>query len=179
MWTMSVHQRTRAHGFDAKRLASVFACLCFLLSSVGPALANEANPVGLSNSPVSAATNLAHGRNSPVTGAVANLGALRARFDLNLTSTAASIVLGTRLFRGADSITINVGGADQTFRAGQQVTAAQLVAIKQVLAGGQQSLSLNSQGAATGGSFSLNQGISGRVNDLVIPQNVSVIFGAR
>jgi hypothetical protein len=96
------------------------------------------------------------------------------RFDLDLSSTVRNIQLGTKLFNGLNNVTINAGGASQTFSAGDQVTAAQYVAIQQVISQSPQSISVSSDGTATGGSFSLNQSAS-HVNDMVIPQSVSAV----
>lgn len=97
------------------------------------------------------------------------------RFDLDLSSTVRNIELGSKMFNGASSVTINAGGGQQTFSAGDQVTAAQYVAIQQVLSESPQSISLNEHGIASGGSFSLNQAAASRVNNLLIPQTVSAV----
>ena len=94
--------------------------------------------------------------------------------SLDLSSTVANIVLGAGLFRGQANATINVGGSNQSFSAGQKVTAAQYVAIKEVLGGQVQSLQLSSAGLADGGSFSLNQN-SSRTNLLVVPVGVTAV----
>jgi hypothetical protein len=92
--------------------------------------------------------------------------------QLDLSSTNANIVLGANLFSGHQSVTVAIGGKSTTFSAGASVTAAEYVAIKQVLAGGSQSLTLNDNGAAVGGSFSINSVASGHVSELVVPTGV-------
>ncbi|MBS2005405.1 MAG: hypothetical protein JST01_00090 [Cyanobacteria bacterium SZAS TMP-1] len=91
--------------------------------------------------------------------------------NLDLSSTTANIELSPGLLNGAGSISITVGGKSETFSAGAHVTPAEYVAIRQVLTGSQ-SLNLDSQGAATGGSFSINAVASSRISDLVVPAGV-------
>src|SRR6185369_1448817 len=93
--------------------------------------------------------------------------------DLNLGSSDANILLGKGLFKGGNSITVDVGGTPTTFQAGSHVTAAEFVAIQEKLSGGQQSLLMNSSGQATGGTFVLNPVLSPRVDDLVIQTGVT------
>ncbi len=94
--------------------------------------------------------------------------------DLDLTSTSSIIVLGTRLFNGAASVTIDVGGSKQTFSPGAKVTAAEYVAIKEQLGSGQ-TITLNGQGAAVGGSFTTNGIVTSSVDGLVIPRDVTAL----
>ncbi len=97
--------------------------------------------------------------------------------NLDLTATNANITLGANLFKQADSVTISMGGENKTFGAGSQVTSAEYVAIKQVLGGRGQSITVDGAGRATGGQFDLNS-ISANSNNvvraasLVIPENV-------
>jgi hypothetical protein len=95
--------------------------------------------------------------------------------SLDLTSTASDIILGTNLLGSAGSVTINVGGSRETFKAGSQVTAGEFVAIQQVLSGGTQGVKLNHAGAATGGTFSLNAVDTPNVTALVIPKSVAAL----
>jgi hypothetical protein len=94
---------------------------------------------------------------------------------LDLTSTSADIVLGSRLFGSNSSVTITVGGFNETFKAGSQVTAGQYVAIQQVLGGGAQGVLLSAAGAATGGTFSLNAVDKSNVTALLIPASVTAL----
>jgi len=99
--------------------------------------------------------------------------------QLDLTSQERNIALSSRLFKDQSWVTVNVGGTNKTFSEGQNVTAAEYVAISQALKGDGQTLLLNEHGAATGGDFSLNllkQSRSFRtVSDLVIPERVTAI----
>jgi mucin-19 len=97
--------------------------------------------------------------------------------ELDLTSAATSIVLTPGIITHGSSATINIGGTMSTFATGAHVTAAELVAIEQVQASGGQTIKLDSQGHAVGGSFSLNSvaaaGGSIYVSGIVVPKNVT------
>ncbi|MBX3151683.1 hypothetical protein KF728_16125 [Candidatus Obscuribacterales bacterium] len=97
------------------------------------------------------------------------------RFDLDLSSAQRNIQLGSKLFDGVSNVTINVNGTNQTYGAGDHVTAAEYIAVQQMLSQNQQELSVGAGGTATGGSFDLNQPGGTRINNLVVPQNVSAI----
>ncbi len=117
-----------------------------------------------------------HGQNVPrITLGVPDGGATQKQIDLDLTSTESAVVLGKKLFGAADSIEITVGGETRTFRAGDKATAAEYLAVTQVANDGVQSLVLNAQGGACGGSFSLAESAPRRVDDLVIAQGVTAI----
>lgn len=97
--------------------------------------------------------------------------------DLNLDSVDRNIVLGEKLFGHATSVTIDKGGETTVFTAGSQVTAAEYVAVKQVLMAGTQSVSLDGSGRAVGGSVDLGEITARndrmRADDLAIPVNVT------
>src|SRR6185295_16949030 len=96
--------------------------------------------------------------------------------NLHLGSSVANIVLGSNLMQGAKTVNINVAGLQTAFQAGQHVTAAQYVAINQILSGQYQSLKINHRGAATGGNFSLNLvSPTAAFSELVVPRNVSAL----
>lgn len=97
------------------------------------------------------------------------------RFDLDLSSAQRNIQLGSKLFDGVSNVTINVNGTNQTYGAGDHVTAAEYIAVQQMLSQNQQELSVGAGGTATGGSFDLNQPGGTRINNLVVPQNVSAV----
>lgn len=106
--------------------------------------------------------------------------------DLDLTSQIRNITLGRNLFSDANpSVTITVGGVSKTLAAGSQVTAAEYVAVKQVLGGGSQTVTVGGSGSATGGSVDLSALTSDndvmRASNLVIAQNVTTSgdFGRR
>ncbi|MBX3154131.1 S-layer family protein [Candidatus Obscuribacterales bacterium] len=99
--------------------------------------------------------------------------------DLDLTSNTRNITLGSNLFNNASAITINVGGHEKTVSAGDQVSAAEYVAVKQLISGGGQKVTLDAQGRATGGDVDLSVLTNGndtmRASDLVVPVNVTAI----
>lgn len=97
------------------------------------------------------------------------------RFDLDLSSAQRNIQLGSKMFDGLSSVSINVNGTNQTFSAGDHVTAAEYVAVQQMLTQNQQSLNVGAEGTATGGTFNLNQPNGTRINNLLVPQNVSAV----
>ena len=97
-------------------------------------------------------------------------------YQLDLTSSVANVVLGSALFGHASSVNINVGGTNQSFSAGQKVTAAEYVAIQQTLGAAHgQTLVLNAQGAADAGKFSLNSAVNANVDEVVVPKGVTAI----
>ena len=95
--------------------------------------------------------------------------------QLDLASTNANIVLGGNIFTARQSVSILVGDRSQSFSAGASVTAAEYVAIRQVLAGGHQTLALSTAGTATGGNFSINAVSSSGVGELVVPKGVTAL----
>ncbi len=96
------------------------------------------------------------------------------RQQLDLASSSANLVLTDQLL-GSRSVTVDVGGQNKTFSTGSHVTAGEFVAIKEVLSGGAQTISLDSTGIATSGYFSLNSVASIRVSNLIIPDGVTGI----
>lgn len=98
-------------------------------------------------------------------------------FSLDLSSAIDSITLGNNLFKEQASVTISVGGQEKVLGAGAKVTAAEYVAAKQALSGNAQSVMLDAEGRATGGSVdlsSLTQGnASMKLDDLVVPVAVT------
>lgn len=56
--------------------------------------------------------------------------------DLDLTSNVRNITLGSDLFQGQSSIQIKIGNDTKTLSAGSQVSAAEYVAVKQVIESG-------------------------------------------
>ncbi len=97
--------------------------------------------------------------------------------DLDLSSDTRNITLGTRLFGTNSSVTIVVDGKEKTLTPGVEVTAAEYVACKQVLAGLGQNLIVSGSGHATGGSVNLDSITSPhdsmRANALVVPVSVT------
>jgi len=85
--------------------------------------------------------------------------------NLDLTASARNITIGDRLLADGASVTIKVGGETKTVNAGSQVTAAEYVAVKQVLADGKQDVTINASGIATGGTVDLGQ-VSAQRNNM-------------
>jgi len=99
--------------------------------------------------------------------------------ELDLTSSKASIVLPSAVFINGAETTLSLGGVSTTFHVGDVVTAAEFVAINQNQAWGGQKLTLDAEGRATGGSFTLNRIFGAnspvQISGLVIPQNVTAL----
>jgi len=97
--------------------------------------------------------------------------------EIDLGSSDKNIVLGRSLFGANDSISILVNGKETTLQAGAQVTAAEYVAVKQVLSGGGQQVALDRSGRASGGSVDLgaltNENDVMRASSLVVPKDVT------
>lgn len=98
-------------------------------------------------------------------------------FALDLGSTTENITLGSSLFKTVQSVTIEVGGESKTLAAGSKVTAAEYIAAKQVLNAGGQTVTLNNEGAATGGSVDLSALTAGsktmKIDDLHVASGVT------
>lgn len=96
---------------------------------------------------------------------------------LDLASAAETITLGDKLFQGQSAVTINVGGVEKTVSAGSKVTAAEYVAAKQAIAGTLQTVQLDAEGRATGGSVDLSALDTGnratKITNLTVPVSVT------
>lgn len=89
--------------------------------------------------------------------------------DLDLSSTQRTVP-----FSNTRVVAINEGGTVHVVRNDAVLTPAEVVAVHQVVARGQQSLLLNSLGAAVGGRFDAGKALSGSgANGLVIPAGVT------
>ena len=94
--------------------------------------------------------------------------------NLDLSSTDRSIAASS--YSGLTSAVIQVGGSARTVTGTDFLTAAESIALQQVLASGQQSLLLGDQGHAIGGSFNLSSGIgASMLSGLVVPTGVTAI----
>ena len=103
----------------------------------------------------------------------------RPQLQLDLSSADRNITLSSKFFRDQDWVTVNVGGVTKSFTEGQLVTAGEYIAIAQSAKSGSQSLTLNDNGVASSGDFSLNllkqpQSFRG-ITSLVIPESVTAI----
>lgn len=97
--------------------------------------------------------------------------------ELDLTSTDRSIVLGEQLFPHGGAYTIKLAGEERTLTSGSKVSAAEYVALQQVINSGSQTLTLDQSGRGVDGQFSLNTITDGgktiRATELVIPEHVT------
>ena len=106
-----------------------------------------------------------------------NLINVRGGVSLDLTSTTRNITLGDNLFGKVSAVEISVGGETKTVQAGSQVSAAEYIAVKQILSGNSQKITIDGAGSAIGGevdlgSITANNDVM-RASDLVVPVNVT------
>src|SRR5207248_1469991 len=105
--------------------------------------------------------------------------------QIALADTAAALPGGSSLdFASANQqikapntapVQILSGGTKSTVAPGQLLTPAQYMAVSQVLQNGNQTLTLNAQGVATGGFATLTpQQVSAGLQSLVLPSSVSI-----
>jgi|GEM_PF-5813453 len=154
-----------------------------------PSLHHNFQPVGNFNVPVHSTTpgswtshnylqnSLPHLLAGPQTGG-AGLLAGNQNYSLDLTSTVSNIILGTGALGGHPAVAVTLDGQKHSFAPGDKVTAAEFVAIEQMVTGGHQTLVMNGGGAAISGNFNLNNVASTHVAELVVPQGVSAIDNA-
>ncbi len=101
--------------------------------------------------------------------------------DLDLGSTESSIRVGADLLKSGpkdvESVEIEVGGDKKTVSTGSQLTAAEFIAVKQVLTTGRQTVVITADGKAVGGSVDLSAITAGseslRATSLVVPESVT------
>jgi hypothetical protein len=101
--------------------------------------------------------------------------------NLNLTSNQLNFLAGN--LGGFHSITIDVGGRTQEVSLNTRLTAAEAIAVEQVLTTGTQGLSLNANGTAHGGSVALTNSLlsglgtasGGGLSSLTISHGVNVV----
>ena len=93
--------------------------------------------------------------------------------NLDLSSTTSSMTAGHMLH--GQTIDISVGGNQLNVTANTKLTPAEYLAVQQVKLTGQQTLILDSQGSASGGTVVIGQHLSQLISNLVIPQGVTVI----
>ena len=91
------------------------------------------------------------------TAALATLPAANVGANLNLTSSQLNFLAGN--LGNFSNLTINVGGRTEVVSLSTKLTAAEDVAVAQILTGGSQTISIGANGAATGGSISLNNSL--------------------
>lgn len=100
------------------------------------------------------------------------------RVDLDLGSTRPSVPAAA--VAGVNSapsgqMQIHVGGAVRSVLPSDMLTAAEFVALSQVLSTGRQTLVINAAGAAAGGRFALSPAMSPDLSNLVIPAGVTAL----
>ena len=83
------------------------------------------------------------------------------------------------MFKGTDSVTINVGGTPTTFKAGASVTPSEYLLIQQTLTHSSTDLVLNSSGVATGGNFSLNGRTEANASEIVVASGVTALDSSK
>jgi hypothetical protein len=89
--------------------------------------------------------------------------------NLNLSSTQRTVVAP----QGTPNTSINIGGQNRAVGAGSSLTAAEAVAVQQLVNRGAQSLFLGANGNAVGGRVIMNTGDV--VSSMTIPRSVSVV----
>jgi len=92
--------------------------------------------------------------------------------DLDLASTSDNTKAGGLLRNGP--VDINVGGKELAITSKSLITESEKLAAMQVLFTGRQSLLLDSQGSADGGSLTIGSRLSQHLSNLVIPQGVNI-----
>lgn len=90
--------------------------------------------------------------------------------NLDLSSTARTVAPTS-----SRSATINVGGVARTVQSSDLLTAAERIALIQVLQTGMQSIHLGTGGNAVGGQFSLSSIRAQAIGNLVIPTGVTAV----
>ncbi len=93
--------------------------------------------------------------------------------NLDLSSQAATA--SARRINADQQVNIQVGNTVQTVSAGTKLTPAELVAVRQVMSTGAQSIQLGSLGNAVGGSLNIGARLNQHLGSLVIPQGVIVV----
>lgn len=103
--------------------------------------------------------------------------ALAAEFDLSSQTGSMQV---TEQHLGGSSAILNVGGAPRTVNVGDTLTAAEFVALQQIVSGGNQNLGLDAAGRAVSGNFAVHALSQSVLNNLAIPSGVTAIhdFGA-
>ncbi len=93
--------------------------------------------------------------------------------NLDLSSTQRNLTPGNLIKAG--SVTLNEGTSTRNVTSASSLTAAERLAVYQLVSTGKQSIILSGLGNATGGSLSLGAHFSQYVSGLVIPTNVTAI----
>jgi hypothetical protein len=132
----------------------------------------------------SAPTTLVHTLSAPTHthNYLANIqNAAAANGTLNLASSKLSFLAGN--LGNFQSLTINVGGKQEVVNLNTKLTAAEVVAVQQVLTGAGQTIKIGANGAASGGQIVLNNNlltaidssIGGSLSSLTVARGVQVV----
>ena len=93
--------------------------------------------------------------------------------NLDLSSSSQNMTVGHLLHN--ETVNIEVGGISLLVNSKTELTPAEYMAVIQVISGGQQSLVIDAQGAASSGSVVIGSHLSSQLTSLVIPVGVTVI----
>ncbi len=93
--------------------------------------------------------------------------------NLDLSSSQRNLSVGNLVKSGP--VTVQVGQTTQSITGSDLVTAAERLAVFQVVSSGHQSITLDGTGAAVGGSFNIGPRFSQYVSSLVIPSGVTAV----
>jgi hypothetical protein len=104
--------------------------------------------------------------------AVSTPATLAAEFDLSSQNGSVQV---TPEHLGGGSAIVNVGGTPRTVNVGDTLTAAEFVALQQIVTGGTQNLGLDAAGRAVSGNFNVHSLPQSVLNSLTIPTGVSAI----
>jgi hypothetical protein len=158
------------------RLWAHVSLLCLLLQLTLPLTspAQESAIAGIGNATQSPPAVPADTNSTGSVSAVTSASGPAAPVDLDLSSSLS--LLSPQSIPGFQPGTnIQVGELSRSVLASDKLTAAELLAASQVILSGTQTLLLNDQGTAVGGTFNLHQSIAGEVGNLVIPSGVSAL----
>src|SRR5262249_31327375 len=101
--------------------------------------------------------------------------ALAAPTDYNLSAIKPSLPSG---ITNSQQARITTGNSQILVKNGSVLTPAELVALSQILHTGHQSLVLNAQGSAVGGTVNLTTDLTAPISSLSIPYGVTVLDNA-
>jgi len=113
----------------------------------------------------------------------ANFNAVQAAAGANLNLNSGRAIFSAGNIGNFNNLTINVGGRDKVITLDSKLTAAEVVAATQVLDGGKQEIQIRANGAAAGGTITLNAGVlsnldksvGGSISSLTVARGVQVV----
>lgn len=125
--------------------------------------------------PWAGTSQVAQARSAPTAPNATSSRATAASLNLDLGCSSRSIQAGTAMPKGTQGpvpVQLVTGGTTRPVSPSDLLTAAEFVALSQIISTGRQTLALNAAGTAVGGSFALNAALSQAISALVIPQGV-------